>query len=300
MMMFLFFTGGMLLAIKHTNIINIIDEKTIPLFHSLVYNIIYAFSLCQIKYNQMYRALFLSPMREKEPIVDLDNNNKTKKQPLNVMFYNNSLLIKKIDGDFEKEEINTIVKNEEPLNYNLMIIYGFTNSSGRKTMINYTSNNNNESGLNLEQIYNYEESDYKFISINLIYNEKSYQIQLLTEYCNFYIVNNIIDNIFLHYYLTDMLKIQTENIKQFSYKLEIMDHNINMFTLNETQFIVFKKNDYNVCSIDTMREKEPEDDKVEDANTEDANANTEYANTEYANAKGETGNIYELDHIFRY
>jgi len=294
MMMFLFFTGGILLAIKHTNIINIIDEKTIPLFHSLVYNIIYAFSLCQIKYNQMYRALFLSSMREKETFIDLDNNNnKTKKQTLNVMFYNNSLLIKKIDGDFEKEEINTIVKNEEPLNYNLMIIYGFTNSSGRKTMINYTSNNNNESGLNLEQIYNYEEADYKFISINLIYNENSYQIQLLTEYCNFYIVNNIIDNIFLHYYLTDMLKIQTENIKQFSYKLEIMDHNINMFTLNETQFIVFKKNDYNVCSIDTMREKES---VVEEEQEEQE----EKIVTEEEETKEAFDFSEDLGHIFRY
>jgi hypothetical protein len=266
MLLHILFIGGVFLIIKHTDIINIIDEKSIPIFQALVYNIIYAFSLCQIKYNQASRILFPSNTRENETVQKYQVN----KVVLNAMFYNNSLLIKNLECCIEKQGINIVIKNEEPMNYNLMIVSRFINNTDRKMMINYTNShslNNNNEIKDFNNIYNCQETEYKFVAINLIYNEKSYQIQLITDAYNFYIVDNIIDNIFLHYYLTTMLKVPTENINKFTYKLEIMDHNINMFSLTDTNYIILKKNDYTVFEKDTMRET-LYNEKVEDVEKE--------------------------------
>jgi hypothetical protein len=109
--------------------------------------------------------------------------------------------------------------------------------------------------LDFINITNYEISNIKFIAINLTHNNKTYQIQLKTPEYNYYIVDNIIGKTFFNYYLVNILKVVNSSLdSNFKYNLEIMDHNVNMFTLNENQSIIFKKDSYDILQSNTTRE----------------------------------------------
>ena len=80
----------------------------------------------------------------------------------------------------------------------------------------------------------------------MLNDDSKHIIELFNKDMNFYIVGNVINSEFLKYYLQNILQITVDKNTPFTYTLELMDQNIEMVYLNETQSIVLKKDDYEV------------------------------------------------------
>ena len=80
---------------------------------------------------------------------------------------------------------------------------------------------------------------YKFLSMNIIVNELNFNIDLK----GYYIIGNKINNYIIYY----LLKLQHNiDANKNTYILTIIDHNIKIFNINETQTILFHLNDYSI------------------------------------------------------
>jgi hypothetical protein len=121
---------------------------------------------------------------------------------------------------------------------------------------------------NLENI-TYEPSMSHILSLYLKMitndNETNYNIQLSSDTMNFYVVGNVFNTNFFKYYLENVLNVKIDNDtnKPFTYKLELMDQNVSMVYLNETQSIVIKKYGYEILGTNSVTD-EVKDNKVKD------------------------------------
>jgi len=298
-----FLAGGMIilfrmLITKHPNfdltVANIKSE-----FYRIIYNCIYYYSVCQLKYkrlccyiNPYLHYIYSSDSQYRQEICPMLKSNSTQqnKDNVSVSFYNNTALIKTsiYDNNAQSElrDFNLFIKNEEPMNYNLIIMSLLVKqieteqkqqqrqqqSCRQNDMLVFTMADK-KNMLDFINITNYEVSNIKFIAINLTHNNKTYQIQLKTPEYNFYIVDNVIGKTFFNYYLVNIIKVVNSSLdSNFKYNLEIMDHNVNMFTLNENQSIIFKKDSYDILQSNTTREiviekKDIVEKKIETADT---------------------------------
>lgn len=93
-------------------------------------------------------------------------------------------------------------------------------------------------------VTNAKESNVRFIALTLSYNGDKYPIVLIDSNYNFYAVGNTLDKKFFHYYLTNILCINAPLDESFTYKLEIIDNNVNIQIINDTKTIVFNEDDY--------------------------------------------------------
>jgi hypothetical protein len=93
----------------------------------------------------------------------------------------------------------------------------------------------------------------------------NYNIQLSSDTMNFYVVGNVFNTNFFKYYLENVLNVKIDNDtnKPFIYTLELMDHNVSMVYLNETQSIVIKKYGYEILGTNSVTD-EVKDNKVKD------------------------------------
>jgi hypothetical protein len=94
----------------------------------------------------------------------------------------------------------------------------------------------------------YEQSSIRFLALymKMLKDDSKHIIELFNKDMNFYIVGNVINSEFLKYYLQNILNITVDKSCPFTYTLELMDQNIDMVYLNETQSIVLKKDDYEI------------------------------------------------------
>jgi hypothetical protein len=111
------------------------------------------------------------------------------------------------------------------------------------------------SNLNLDSIQ-CELSDLRFVGLYLKYKNGDIEadniINLFSSYINFYVVGNVINTNFFKYYLQNILKINIDINKPFTYNLELIDHNLKMLNLDENQSIIIKKNDYEIMELNKM------------------------------------------------
>jgi len=225
-----------------------------PLFVNIGYSSIYYYSYCQIQINKIKK--YITPYCSLyTKIIGTSFNDFLKRN--NLVFYpfifypcteKNKLTFFK-NGTNVKEipYIDNFIINDIPANYDFIEIS------------DYSSDNNNfvnkicmVSIPSIEKI-KYELSNIKFMSICLIYNEKKYDIYLSTEKYNYYIVGNVIDQIFLRYYLINILNEQSNAIPDdFQYKLEVLDQNVNMITLTNIDSIVFNKDNYELIKRENI------------------------------------------------
>lgn len=297
-----FLAGGMILLVrllisKNPNFENTVTNVKSE-FYKFIYNCIYYYSVCQLKYrrlscyiNPYLHYIYSSDSQYSQEMCPLLKSNSTQKSKNNVCvsFYNNTALIKNAiynnDSQSETLDLNLFMKNEEPMNHNLIIMSLLAKQqqepdSQQRTdtqqgtrqydkIIFTISDNKNIDFTNKTQ---YEVSNIKFIAINLTHNNNTYQIQLKTPEYNFYIVDNIIGATFFKYYLVNILKVINNDLdSNFTYSLDIMDHNVNMFTLNEKQSVIFKKDNYNLLQSNMTREivieKRDTSDKIDTVDT---------------------------------
>jgi hypothetical protein len=107
----------------------------------------------------------------------------------------------------------------------------------------------NFQSLFIKETYNYTLSDFKFILIEFIVNEKKYKIDLSkTE--NFYITNNFLDKNFFLYYLKHIHKdkIDLSDSLKNEMKLIIIDNKANLVEINfkDKNCIILGEKDYKI------------------------------------------------------
>ena len=80
---------------------------------------------------------------------------------------------------------------------------------------------------------------------------------------NYYVVDNVINSAFVKYYLINVLQTTIDTDKPFVYTLELMDHNVSMVYLDETQSIIIQKDGYKIeDNTNVVKDKEVKEDKT--------------------------------------
>jgi len=227
-----------------------IKDKLKMIGIKIIYNMIYYFSVCQIKCNQIYNY-FLPYFKS----VETHNPN----NPINP--------IKIEQFDFDTNKLTTLLEKELGLVNRLQNDLFIVSDTSRNSLINKKI---------VATIINahdctFDQSEIAFIALYLNYNDERYNINLKTDEFNYYLVGNVIDKRFIQYYINVVLKIKFdyENEKnRETYQLELMDHEVNMINLDANQSIIIEKNGYRVVN-DGDEEDEEEEEKEKDADYEE-------------------------------
>lgn len=158
-------------------------------------------------------------------------------------FYNNGKkihekTITKTSLDLCYNDIYSDISNINTTNSYDLVVYEYD----AKHAIYVKDNTNNFITANTDNnVISECENDY--ISIVLEYNGKSYDIDLKTDKYNFCVKFNPITKMFLYYYLLNVLK--ADNIcsfDTFTYSLEIIDKDVNMYTITHDDVMLLGQN----------------------------------------------------------
>jgi len=226
--------------------VNTLNDKLKPIISETIYKIIYLYSYCEIQMNKF--KIIIMPYLN---LICISVNN---------YLIQNSIIqsppqIPKYTLEIYElgEYIKSIQLYDEGFNFERI-----TNSELKYDFFILSDNHSNMNCVNKINYYdfpnsfNYTLSSIKFLSIELCYDNKIYTIELKTDYYNHYIVNNILDKHFFYYYLSNILKIPIDiNLHQFDYKVNIIDHNVNMVELTNKHKLIFGYNDYTIQEIDS-------------------------------------------------
>lgn len=197
----------------------------------VAYNIIYFYGVCQIKCNQLYNYTFPYFKKYIFSFMPIKDEPRTAVEVFNIVT-NKIIYEKEYEESIDKiMDLNKIKENviivTEPSHINKKILYELE-----------TWNNQ------------FETSDITFIALYLNYNDVRYHINLKTDKYNYYLIGNVINKLFLQYYINVILNninfvIDNETL----YSLELMDHEVNMIYLDINQSIIIEKNGYRINSI---------------------------------------------------
>lgn len=166
--------------------------------------------------------------------------------------------------------INKVLKNQyltlddfENYSYDFLI---YNDRSGDTNNVKIISNlpSNKEDLKNLlenKETYEYETSNIKFMLAEILYQGKTYKLDLSTNKVNFYVKDNILNYSFFLYYLRyyytdcDIFDNIDNSTSPVEITLKLIDHNVNSFYMdlnNNTDYLVIQKNDY---IIETLNKK---------------------------------------------
>jgi hypothetical protein len=201
-------------------------------------NVIYVYSLAQIKFKNIYDSLCKTNPRLKSYFDEYNNSKNKHKNNLDFI----------LDGKIIQStqfQINSNMKLEK---YDFAIYSDYTTTNKETNCINKLLLSNLE--ISCDNI-DYEVSDIRFLLCELIVNnDTSYKIDLKNDNYNYYLVNNIIDKKFIIYYLLNHYykPMSFEDInKNDKFILKIIDHNVNTCEIDITDnsnYIQIKKDNY--------------------------------------------------------
>ena len=132
-----------------------------------------------------------------------------------------------------------------------------TNNNSNIKLIIYEKIKNDDSDDISDKIFYYtydmfnkfeskKETKFKFMAIQLNYNNNTYNIKLHSENFTFYIQDNIVlSKEFIKWYMFKFLNVK---IKNENYKINIMDNLFKNITLKPNEKIKLSENSYNIIS----------------------------------------------------
>ena len=234
-------------------------KPIMPYIIKIGYTFIYIYSFFQITLNKIikYTLPYVRSIRDNTCECLIKNNIISDKMLCKVYKSSNiNVNIKSVISFFNdgssifKKELQTgfkdltplDIKTHEPDSYDLLTIKDvMTNTTDIIDGCNIITFANKQ----IPTVFEAELSNIKFIALYLKYNDKSYSIELFKDNNNYYVVGNVINCAFLKYYLINVLNVTIDNSsKPFTYTLELMDHNVKMVYINETESIIIQKDDY--------------------------------------------------------
>lgn len=216
-----------------------------PKFQIASYNCIYYFSLGQIKYNK-YLAPYVNRFFDSIlSFIGYDENTEISSDLIYSFYKNGNFII----SYAVKEDM--CIKIVEPNEYDLL------------TVSKYDKNNDKFNDICSDKMMvdcEFIESDIKFLNIMLTCGELQFEIKLNgSEYVNYnyYIVGNVINSSFFKYYLNNKMSVKDMDIDydNFKYTVRLIDHNVCLVELDETQSMVIKKNNYEIVKLSNNDEK---------------------------------------------
>ena len=246
--------------------VNQINNLKEPIMN-LGYNLVYCYSLAQIKCNKIKRVVsntkiglnitilwdaLINFLKENELIKETEkiytittykDGTKT-----NFDYLSNS--------DTLSDIANCLLENKDI--FDLIIVSDKKDESEQINKIHYTE---------FPQILDdYKHSTIKFFSVELEYKDTIHSIELTNENYNHYIVNNVLNKAFFKYYLTNVLNIEIDK-NTFDYKLSVIDHNVNIVELTQNDSLIIKENNYELIidlteSDELIKERSVSDDYV--------------------------------------
>jgi hypothetical protein len=230
-----------------TQIISFIQQNEtikpyLPLLTTMCYNAIYAYSFCQVTLNKTIK--FIEPYLQ-EGIKNIH---------LRILYNKNTdttNLFTIVNANIYTNSDSNLVIIKSPTPKNDMIILDKVPDNLEN--ITYEPSRSHILSLYLKMVTNDNETNDNETNDN----ETNYNIQLSSDTMNFYVVGNIFNTNFFKYYLENVLNVKIDNDtnKPFTYTLELMDHNVSMAYLNETQSIVIKKYGYEILESSLIKEK---------------------------------------------
>jgi hypothetical protein len=140
--------------------------------------------------------------------------------------------------------INSMIKSLD-IKYELCICSFYKDSNIDKVCYDYKDVIEYDYKDVIEGIVEYTISKIKFITLFVIYQDTQYYIELMTDKYNFYIVNNKINQIFIKYYLINILNVSVKETV-FEYILCGCDQNADVFTLIQEDIIVIELDSYRI------------------------------------------------------
>jgi hypothetical protein len=193
--------------------------------YAIIYNAMYAFSLCQIKYNGFVKYA-------SAPDSSVDNNAVPQ-----IEFITRGV---KVDIADVKNMLTFLQSDSGELRmgeHSFLILISTINGVHNKLML--------QTGDKL--CTDPELTEYSFISIELVFdddvNQTAHKILLKVGDDNYYVVGNVIDAEFITYYMHKYLKLKLENYSQ-KYTLNVVDGNVNCFSMTQDDRMLLKKNEY--------------------------------------------------------
>ena len=248
---FLLSNACLIYQVDYEQIENIFENQINNLNISIMclgYNLVYCYSLAQIKYNKIKNVVnTLSNTIINSPkitilwttLIIFLKENELIKETENIYTITTYKDGTKSNFDFiaNSDTLSDIVswKLENKDNFDLIIVSDKKDGSEQINYIHYTE---------FPQILDdYKHSTIKFFSVELEYKDTIYSIELTNENYNHYIVNNVLNKDFFKYYLTNVLNIEIDK-NTFDYKLSVIDHNVNIVELTQNDSLIIKENNY--------------------------------------------------------
>ena len=207
-----------------------------PQIMSLGYNLVYCYSLAQIKCNKIKNVVSNTRIGLNITILGTALINFLKEEKLyTITTYKDGSKVDELmlNSNDSLDIVSWQLENKDM--FDLIIVSDKKDGSEQINYIHYTE---------FPQILDdYKHSTIKFFSVELEYKEAIHSIELTNENYNHYIVNNVLNKVFFKYYLTNVLNIEIDkNI--FDYKLVVIDHNVNVVELTQNDSLIIKENNY--------------------------------------------------------
>lgn len=206
----------------------------------LGYNILYVYSVCQIKYKQYYKKInnVINPYINQigNYINKFKKTEKSKKITLFKVIDENGNIIATHIVEGELNEIDYSHLKSITTNNNLLL--SDKSENGYVNNIFFTE---------FPKTFDFKELTYSFMMIELEYNRKKYVIDLKNKEFNYYIVNNSLNQTFFKYYLKNILNKKVDE-DSFDYSVTIIDNSVNIITLLPNQCIILNEDNYKILN----------------------------------------------------
>lgn len=199
------------------------------------FNAVYAFSVIQIKIKQAQKYI-------------LNSNPRLSKL---LETYNKTFIKNTIDFVLNGKVIfsTTILTPDidHPKNSDF-IIYSDGKSRNKKLLTE----------VSVDEKYDYEMSDIRFILVELKIGDNTYKIDLKSDNYNFYVVGNCFTKNFFVYYLTEILKPTQQFDNDNKFIIKIIDHTVDTIEFEFTdknESIILEKTGYKLLNISKNNEE---------------------------------------------